>query len=143
MSVSRCPKCAALLAPAANWCSLCFAEVAGADEPYAAEPDAAESGGTPAPPRSAVALLERPDVADEGPREPPWPCRSCGAQVAFAQMTCPTCGAPFLLDTTPAAGLLSRLPELSSGRRAVIMIGGATVLASLLLVVAFLLGLVV
>ncbi|MHB2024606.1 MAG: hypothetical protein ACYCO3_14995, partial [Mycobacteriales bacterium] len=116
--------------------------------PEPASPRHAEPASLPrpAPPPAAdgsIALLE---VAPAERQAPTWPCRSCGASVDFAAMSCPDCGSPFLVDTAPLDPLSARLPQLSamsSGRKVVVMAGGTVVLSMVFIGLFFLLGLLV
>lgn len=148
MSVSRCPTCAATVAPKAAWCSLCYTDLRPkepAPAPPATEPAAPVAALTLEPGRqlgTAVAVLD-PGPGEAGPG-PTWPCRGCAASVEFAAMSCPDCGTPFLVDTAAPDPVSARLPQLSSltaGRKALIMAGGTVVVAVVMIGLFYLLGL--
>jgi len=149
----RCPRCAALVRPGAQWCTLCYADLRPAPAPPPVAPlppaPAAASSDIFDPLTAPLALLERgaeelapAEAPTVGPKETGWPCASCGATVPLAEPNCTSCGAGFLAGTLPADAVLDRLSRgaASSQTKAVIMVGGSLGLLALLLAAMYLLG---
>lgn len=108
---SRCQQCAAVLAGGAPWCSLCLA------------PALAEVAPTPA------AQPARPDQQTST-----WPCIRCGADVALALNSCPTCGGAFLAGADPLrfeVPVVGDLLARSRGQRLAMAVALALLLAVL------------
>ena len=158
---TRCPRCAALVAPRAPWCTLCYADLRPVVEPAQdavpgalAAPRAGRHRSAEVVGAAAGDLLVRPRRAaaptadrDAETGAPGWPCRGCGGQVPLARDACQICGAGFLdLD---AAAVTVRLPwvgdllAMSRARRAALGGVAAAALGLLLLLLATVLGLVV
>ncbi|HET9186686.1 MAG TPA: hypothetical protein VFN80_01925 [Acidothermaceae bacterium] len=138
----RCPRCAALVRPGSQWCTLCYADLRPAPprEPVP-EPEPTSSVESVAPPRATaqpvpvaasselldpltapLALLEarvdapaREAAAEPTTTQPVWPCARCGATVPLNEPNCTSCGAGFLEGTLPADAVLGRLSNGSSG----------------------------
>ncbi len=157
----RCPRCAALVRPGSQWCTLCYADLRPAPPEPPAAPVAPEAAVAPAAPAHAaasselfdpltapLALLER-GVAGPVSSQPPssqiqtpesqpqvgWPCATCGATVPLDEPNCTSCGAGFLEGTMPADPVLGRL---SGGSR-----NGVSNQTKLLIMVGGSLGLLV
>jgi hypothetical protein len=100
--------------------------------PFAALPPAP----VPSAPAASVATAVLDPVAS-----PTWPCTSCDAHVALDEMTCPSCGTPFMGGVNPNVSLkvpgVGDLATMTSGMKFTVIAGGA-VLFSLLLVLVFL-----
>jgi hypothetical protein len=122
----HCPACGARLAPAAQWCGLCFADLRPAPgpagsataatapvidalpSPRAATPQAAAvpSAVPAAAPGTGTAVeAVLPDAAVAGgsgstaagtTARPTWPCSGCGASVDVDLDACSICGTGFL-----------------------------------------------
>ncbi len=141
----RCPRCAALVRPGSQWCTLCYADL----RPAPAEPEpqpelepapsqhsvpppnataqpatAAASSDLFDPLTAPLALLERDSegpAAAESAAEPStvakagWPCATCGATVPLDEPNCTSCGAGFLEGTLPVDAVLGRLSAGSHG----------------------------
>ena len=134
----RCPHCAALVRADAAWCTLCYADLrAAASEPVA------RSGSAP---QSEPVALSGPAQQCEpapiprdgcGPAVVGWPCQRCGGLVALTEPTCTHCGVGFLEGGDDSDPVVRRLRGgLSNQVKAMIMVGGAT----LLLLIIFGLG---
>lgn len=88
-STPRCPRCSALLAPEATWCSLCFLDLRPAPEPEAA----------PEPPAAEITLDAEPDLA------------LADLPAASGRRFRPGGGtAPTLTEPAPSAGVVPDLP---------------------------------
>lgn len=98
----RCHACGAALAPAATWCSLCFAATvpgpdavslgAGVGAAAANSAGVADSGG-------ALGTADRAGPLG-GSSDATWPCLDCGHHNEFAADACAECGAGFLSAAT-------------------------------------------
>lgn len=146
MSDVRCRACGAAVPAAAEWCSLCFADLrqpAPVREPVSvpasvpgAPPAVAEAAAL-ASPTAAVASAAvslpspRSTVATPVGDKARWPCPRCSELVALSLDACETCGAGFLAGATTAA--LARLPvigdvgQLTSSQR--LLFAGAVAFA--------------
>ena len=161
----RCPACGARLAPAAEWCSLCYADLRPAPAPSAtadlqpapgseALPAPRAAAGMPtgtatdvptagAPPVKPSAAAASPLVT--GIARPTWPCAGCGASVDVDLDACLACGTPFLgaLRNSsigielPVVGNLGRFSDRS---RVVLGAAAGLLMAFLLVVLTALLG---
>lgn len=164
----RCPRCAALVRPGTQWCTLCYADLRptppAPPEPPAApvplappRPPAAASSETIDPLTAPLALLEHaPDghaVAQLSAAEPhtqlsqpraTWPCATCGASVPLDESTCTSCGAGFLEGTLPVDAVLGRLlggaRGVSNQAKLLIMVGGSLGLLVLILGAMYIVG---
>lgn len=149
----RCPKCAALVKPGAQWCSLCYADLRPQPEPVpvpvpASVASAAGGGLTEVidPLTAPLSALEQMDgfggagvieTAGAVPQEESepttagWPCARCGAVVALELSMCDTCGAGFLSPGSRVASRRSRLDDVVARagdkrvRVAIMVLGGA------------------
>lgn len=156
----RCPNCAALVRPGAPWCTLCYADLRPAPAQLDARPATPALDPALDPLTAPLALLERvaahgsevagaapvaeePGVVAEEPESVPgasWPCRRCGVRVAFDELTCTSCGAPFLDAEANDDPVLRRIRSVSTPAKAAIMIGGSVGLAGLFLGLMYVLG---
>jgi len=161
----RCPRCAALVRPGAQWCTLCYADLRPASPQPAREPQPAPSPHSTTavtssdifdPLTAPLALLERgaeepapaqtstadPAPANPAPKQAGWPCATCGATVPLDEPTCTSCGAGFLEGTLPVDPLLGRLSKgaASSQAKVLIMVGGSLGLLALILGAMYVLG---
>ena len=120
----RCPACGARLAPTAQWCGLCFADLRPAPTPQASASPAPVIDAVPSPrpatrqatvaphtgtagieetapgtdvaaPEAAIAAGSRPS-APAATARPTWPCSGCGASVDVDLDECAVCGTGFL-----------------------------------------------
>lgn len=168
-SPDRCPRCAALVRPGADWCTLCYADLRPAPpqpllEPAPTGPAATSAPAQPAPgtassdmfdPLTApLALLERgaeePATAAAPTTDPStegagWPCATCGATVPLDEPNCTSCGAGFLAGTLPADPVLGRLTKgaggaVSNQTKLLIMVGGSFGLLALILAAMYVVG---
>ncbi|MGZ8583289.1 MAG: hypothetical protein ACXWX4_08275 [Actinomycetota bacterium] len=80
-SERRCPDCAALASPDAEWCGQCFRSLV--------EPEPA-----PEPPSVVVAEAGAPS-AEDARRAPTWPCPACGNENPLELDACAVCGTTF------------------------------------------------
>jgi hypothetical protein len=147
----RCPRCAALVRPGSQWCTLCYADLRPAPPPQLAlEPQPTS------PPRSTgaltssdifdpltapLALLERgaeepapaqaptadpatvnATTGNPAPKQAGWPCATCGATVPLDEPTCTSCGAGFLEGTLPVDPVLGRLSKGAGSNQAKVLI---------------------
>ena len=95
----RCPSCDALVAPDAEWCGQCFADLRSRDE---AQPASA------APPARGGTAEDGDDVAaSDVDARAWWPCAVCGARNPIELDACARCGTPF-------ADLMRDAPEVKS-----------------------------
>lgn len=164
----RCPKCAAHVAAAAQWCGQCYTSLAVAKvEPVKparaplSSPVALQViGGESVP--GGVALLSDvppppppPGVIPPPPPPPgkaklrlgkqPWPCVRCETVNAYEANTCTACGLGFLSGLTGFSEPAPTLPLIGSidatSRSGKIKIGvGFAVVFSVVLVVIFTVG---
>jgi hypothetical protein len=165
LAAQRCPACGARLAPAAEWCSLCYADLRPAPAPPAtaasrpapgreALPAPRSATGSPpatatdqatagAPPASPSASAASPLAT--GIARPTWPCAGCGASVDVDLDACLACGTPFLgalrnsavgIDL-PVVGNLGRFSDRS---RVVLGAAAGLLIAFVLVVLTALLG---
>jgi hypothetical protein len=156
----RCPRCAALVRPGSQWCTLCYADLRPAPTP-ATEPTP-QSTAAPQPTTAAassdmfdpltapLALLERgaeepaslQAPSDPMPNGAGWPCATCGATVPLDEPTCTSCGAGFLEGTLPVDPVLGRLSKGAASNQAkvLIMVGGSVGLLVLILGAMYVLG---
>lgn len=148
---SRCPACAAAVAPSAAWCSLCFARLRTpqAEPPHRATEsaaDAAGGAGAAGVARSGPAAVPAAPLA--APARTPggtWPCR-CGASVALEEPWCGDCGGGFLDDLAGAGGGsrylpgVARIAAMGSVARAVVLGVAAFGVALAMLVLLWLAG---
>lgn len=144
MTAERCPSCNAALAPQAQWCSLCYADLRTHPAPTV-DYVPVQPSPTPVldPLSSPLAVLE---AEEERPAAAPsLPCRACDAAVPLGEMACPVCLVPLLADETPLpTGFLGvqlhRLRSASKGQRIAIGAIGMVVMSSLLLLVMYVVG---
>lgn len=147
----RCPACGARLAPAAQWCSLCYADL----RPAPASPASAAASAVtvssraendPAYGTSAAAPVTGvPSPSPGTTGRPTWPCTACGVSVDVDLDACPACGTGFLgaLRSTsiglelPVVGNLGRFSDRS---RVVLGAAAGLLIALLLVVITALLG---
>ena len=104
----------------------------------AAEPDSAVTEVAAEP--LAQAAAARATTADAAASGVSWPCRRCGAGVAFDEPACTSCGAPFLEHDATGDPVLRRLGPVSTPARAAIMIGGGLGLVALFLGLMYIVG---
>ena len=153
----RCPRCAALVRPGSQWCTLCYADLRPAPPTPAPLPQpapAAASSEVFDPLTVPLALLER-GVDEPSPGQAPsaqpqpvhagWPCATCGATVPLEEPSCTSCGAGFLAGTVPVDPVLSRLSRGSNGAvsnqaKLLIMVGGSLGLLVLILGAMYIVG---
>lgn len=160
----RCPRCAALVRPDAEWCTLCHADLRAATEPAAPEavavapvtdaPDLSDEVVLPLVPLDRLGVPLAPAVADDDPPARP----ATGGK--HARRAAPTAVADHddslsdIEDEDLLFALLrgeSRDPLLgrvhgsleSPGAKAIVIFGGSVALAVALFAVAALLGVVV
>lgn len=139
MTPDRCPHCRAALAPGAQWCSLCYADLRVREpEPVVApvlEPVLVPAGEGSTESASAAAPAAAPPGSD-GARAAGWPCLSCGALVPMDENFCTQCGASFLPpDAELDVPWVGDPRRLSTGAKAGIMIGGTVLVMAVLLLV--------
>ena len=136
---SRCPRCGALVRAAAQWCTLCYADLR---PPAPALADPTVTGAAALDPLTApLALLE--SLPETGASEPEdelitWPCSQCGSRVALDAAGCPDCGAAFMEGDAES----DRLANLTSspGTKLLIMIGGSVVVGLVFFAILFLIA---
>lgn len=165
----RCPRCASLVRPGSQWCTLCYADLRPAPapppqpEPQPLPPPLATAQPAPAaassdifdPLTAPLALLERGaedpapglapaanPVAQPATKQAGWPCASCGATVPLDDPTCTSCGAGFLEGTLPVDPVLGRLSKgaVTNQAKVFIMVGGSLGLLVLILGAMYVLG---
>ena len=160
MSGERCPSCGGLVAPEAEWCGQCFAQLRGAGAAREPEPAEPAGAGPPPPgrPRTAIAAATGPGgIAREHFTEVDgalhWICPACEAENPMEASTCARCMTPFALllrereerkstDPGKATGLSLLYPGLGHiaagrpGEGVARMVIFTWALASLLVVVA-------
>jgi hypothetical protein len=143
VTAERCPSCNAALAPQAQWCSLCYADLRPVEP--GGSPAATPNGREPLPLQPAGAGRHAAVATLPPGRELGWPCLSCGTRVALELTACPECGTGFLAPLhQPALSL--RLPvvgdvgELGRGARAALTAAAAAVLSGVLLLGMLVLG---
>ena len=125
-ALPRCPSCAAVVRPAAPWCTQCYL-------------DLREPAKEPAPqPEPALAPAEPPDG------DPTWPCSACGSANPLAADVCATCDSPFLAGlraTDPPLLVLPGLGDvgaLSRTRRLCLAVGAVLAVATVVLALGLL-----
>jgi RNA polymerase subunit RPABC4/transcription elongation factor Spt4 len=169
VDTSRCPRCAALVRPGSQWCTLCYADLRPAPvalPPAAPQPATAVAthGVSPSGPGSGFDPLTAPlALLDQDGDEPPrgrhaaperlaapaapagWPCLKCGDLVAIDDSACPSCGAKFLenLDSdTSLHRLRLNTGQVSGQLKVLVMVGGSIGLLVVLLGLMYLVGMV-
>lgn len=158
MSDVRCRGCGAAVPNAAQWCSLCFADLrppAPVREPVSVPAPPVADTTIVAPPVSvpaSAAALPLPTLppaaavpssakhAAPALPEATWPCPRCSAPVPLSLDACEACGAGFLAGATTAMAM--RLPvvgdvgKMSRGQRMLVGSGIAVVMMVLLVMLA-------
>ncbi|MCW2681815.1 MAG: hypothetical protein JWM62_3216 [Frankiales bacterium] len=120
-TATRCPHCRASVRPGAPWCTLCHADLRPAPQAAVAPPAPRIDPLTA--PAEALGLVKT------GPRDPTWPCTTCGASNAISNDACVACGAGFLAGLRDSEGPLLEIPgvgdltRMSRGRRMLIAFG--------------------
>jgi ribosomal protein L40E len=157
VGIDRCPHCGAAVPPAAQWCTLCYANLRpGREErpdPLTAPLDtllAPADAVPPSPPVCAAPVSAAPVSAAAAPAAAApaaavldgvgatWPC-PCGTAVPIADDRCPACFTPFLGGSSGvdlALPVVGDLTRLSRGAR-LALAGGAAAGVTTVLVVAF------
>jgi hypothetical protein len=156
----RCPACGARLAPAAQWCGLCYTDLRPAPVPAPAAPAQPASEAVPAR-RPAAAPPVDPAIGAEptvstniptavqptaaGVTRPTWPCSSCGASVDVELDACSACGAPFLSALRHSSSgielpVIGNLGRFSDRSRVVLGAAAGLLIAFILVVLTALLG---
>lgn len=164
----RCPACGARLAPAAQWCGLCFADLRPAPSPpeSAAAPPAPVIDALPSPrqatPQAAAVAPTEPGVGEAvvtdptvaaggGPSaagtiaRPTWPCSGCGASVDVDLDACSICGTGFLGALRGSSGgidlpVVGNLGRFSDRSRVVLGAGVGIALALIMVILTALAG---
>jgi hypothetical protein len=154
----RCPACGARLAPAAQWCGLCYTDLRPAPVPAAPAQPATE---VVPPQRPAAAPVVHPATGAQptvsttippavhptaaGATRPAWPCSGCGASVDVELDACSACGAPFLsalrhLSSGIELPVIGNLGRFSDRSRVVLGAAAGLLIAFVLVVLTALLG---
>lgn len=159
----RCPGCGARLSPAAQWCSLCFADLrpAPAPAPSASEPPVTRPDAVPLPsevtPQAAAGSPAGASIAGAtvasatqlsapgAAARPTWPCSGCGASVDVELDACPACGIGFLgalrsSSTGIELPIVGDLRRFSDRSRVLLAAGIGLAIAFVLVLLTALLG---
>jgi hypothetical protein len=142
----RCPRCAALVRPGADWCTLCYADLRADPAPSsssdtASPSDTASAADTASPldtasPSDAFST----DATQPGSLVQGWPCQRCGGVVAIEEPACTHCGVGFMEGGDDTDPVVRRLRGgVSNQVKAAIMIGGSAALLIIIFGLAYLL----